>query len=176
MDREHRPTDPVIPRHEVPQPAGQREHPLAHRDGRDDLVHQMRAVADAVRAPGRSRRPPWAPLAVTEDPLATALTGFEFARSALAHPRLGALPLRSPVAGRTGRRRDRRRRTLACTRWIHTSNTLHRRPAPLSGWRRAPTRCGGERASALLRDQSHPAAPRRRHPLASSDCREPWRG
>jgi hypothetical protein len=41
MDCEHRPTETVIPRQEVPQPVGQREHPLAHWDGRDDLVHKM---------------------------------------------------------------------------------------------------------------------------------------
>ena len=34
MDREHRAPETVIPRQEVPQPVGQREDPLAHRDER----------------------------------------------------------------------------------------------------------------------------------------------
>jgi hypothetical protein len=99
MDREHRPTETVIPRHEVPQPAGQRKHPVAHRDGRDDLVHQMRAVDNAVRAPGRTETPPWAPVAVTEDPLRYSSNGTRFREQCSCSPSTWCAAAQEPGGG-----------------------------------------------------------------------------
>ena len=58
MDREHRAAEPVIPRQEVPQPIGQGEHPLAHRDGRNHVVHQVGGTLGHPPAPAARTEPP----------------------------------------------------------------------------------------------------------------------
>jgi hypothetical protein len=58
MDREHRTGEPVIPRQEVPQPIGQREHPLAHRNERNHFVHQVRGALGHPPAPAARAEPP----------------------------------------------------------------------------------------------------------------------
>ena len=49
--RQHGPGETVIPRPQVPQPVREREDPLSHRDGRQDVVHQVRGALGHPPAP-----------------------------------------------------------------------------------------------------------------------------
>lgn len=44
VDREHGPTELVVPCQEIAEPVGQAQHPLAHRDVRQDAVHEARGA------------------------------------------------------------------------------------------------------------------------------------
>jgi hypothetical protein len=58
MDREHRAAELMIPRYEVPQPVGQREHPLVHLHGGHDRVHEVRGALGHPPSPATRAEPP----------------------------------------------------------------------------------------------------------------------
>jgi hypothetical protein len=57
VDAQHRACQPVVPREAIPQPIGQREHPLAHRHPRQDRLDQPGGLRGLRRPPQLGQKP-----------------------------------------------------------------------------------------------------------------------